>query len=126
MNRELTEHRESLWWLVAPPLIWAGHLLASYCTAAIYCQKYAQREDPLGQVRWAIAIYSALALLAIAALGVRGYRRHQYGDSTGSHSFDTAADRHRFLGFASFLLACISAVAVVYQSLPAVFIGSCR
>ena len=126
MNEQLAEERESLWWLAAGPLIWCAHLLASYCSAAIYCQKFAERGAALGGVRWAIAMFSALALFGITLVALRGFRRHQYGDSTSTHDFDTKADRHRFLGFATFLLAGLSGVAVVYQALPALFIGSCQ
>jgi hypothetical protein len=126
MTEQLREERENLWRLAAPPLIWAAHLLLSYCTAAIYCQKIAARGDSLGAARTAIAVFTAVALAAIAFVGVRGYQRHRYGDSTTPHDFDSPEDRHRFLGFATFLLAGLAAVAVVYQALPAVFIGSCR
>jgi len=126
MNERLREERESLWRLAAPPLIWAAHLLSSYCTAAIYCEKFAGRGDSLGAARIAIVVYTVVALAGIAVFGVRGYQRHRYGDSTTPHDFDSPEDRHRFLGFATFLLAGLAGVAVVYQALPAAFIGSCR
>ena len=126
MQEELREERESLWRLAVPPLIWAAHLLLSYCTAAIYCEKLAARDDSLGLVREAIAVYTGLALAALALSGVRSYQRHRYADSTTPHDFDSPQDRHRFLGFAALLLAGLAALAVVYQALPAVFIGSCR
>lgn len=126
MQDQLREEQDSLWWLAAAPIIWAAHLLLSYCTAAIFCEKAAERGVPLGAARVAIAVYSAVALAALIALGIRGYRRHRYGDTTGTRHLDTPQDRHRFLGFATVLLAGIAAVAVVYQALPAVFIESCR
>ena len=126
MNEQLREERESLWPLAAPPLIWAAHLLASYCTAAVYCEKFVARGDSLGAARTAIAVYTVLALGAIAFVGAQGYRRHRYGDSTTPHDFDSPEDRHRFLGFATFLLAGLAAVAVIFQAFPAVVIGSCR
>lgn len=126
MDEQLKEARESLWRLTAPPLVWAAHLLFSYCTAAIYCEKFAARGDSLGLVRAAIAVYTALALWVITLAALRAYRRHRYNDSTGPHDFDSPEDRHRFLGFATFLLAGLSGVAVIYQALPALLIGSCR
>lgn len=126
MKDQLEEEHERLWRLALPPVIWGLHLLLSYCTAAIFCEKFAGRSDPLDPVRTAVFAYTGLALVAIGVIGLRGYQRHRYGDSTTPHDFDTPKDRHRFLGFATFLLAGISAVAVVYQTLPAVFIGSCR
>jgi hypothetical protein len=126
MNTDLREERESLWRLVAPPAIWAAHLLLSYCTAAIYCEKVAEHDGSLGPVRIAIAIYTAVGLAGIGYFGIHGYRRHRYGDSTLPHDFDSPEDRHRFLGFATLLLSGLSAVAVLWQALPAVFTGSCR
>jgi hypothetical protein len=123
MKQQLHEDRESLWWLASSPLIWGLHLLLSYGTAAIYCQKLA---CSFASARLAIGVYTGLSLAAICAIAVRSYRRHRYGDAEGLHDFDTPEDRHRFLGFATFLLSCLSAVAVIYQALPAVFIGSCR
>lgn len=126
MNEQVREEHESLWWLAAAPLIWAAHLLASYCTAAVYCQKLSSRGAPLGSARIAIALYSLLALGALIALGVRSYRRQRFDDTLGTQHRDTPEDRHRFLGFATLLLASIAGLAVLYQSLPALFIGSCR
>lgn len=121
----MNESHESLWPLASAPLVWALHLLASYITAAIYCQKLG---GSLAPVRGAIAGYTVLALLVLAFFGVRGYRRQRAGSGAAppTHSFDTPTDRHRFLGLAALLLSGLSAVAVVYQALPAVFIGSCR
>lgn len=125
MNSKLAEEHESLWRLAASPLIWSLHLLLSYCTAAVFCEKLAG-DASFATVRWAIAVYTAFALVGIGYFGVRGYRNHRYGDASLPHDFDSPEDRHRFLGFATLLLSGLSAVAVLYQALPAVFIGSCR
>lgn len=125
-DTDLPEKNESLWVLAASPLIWAAHLLLSYCTAAIYCVKLAEPDGSLGPVRIAILAYTALALPAIGVIGWRGWRRHDFGDASLPHDFDSPADRHRFLGFATLLLSGLSAVAVVYQALPAIFLASCR
>ena len=126
MIDELHEEHESLWRLAASPLVWAAHLLASYGTAAVFCEKFAGQDGSLASVRAAIAVFTLLSLAAIGVIGFRGYRRHSYGDASTPHDFDSPEDRHRFLGFATLLLSGLSAVAVVYQALPAVFIGSCR
>jgi hypothetical protein len=125
-DERLPEERESLWMLTVGPAIWSLHLLLSYGTAAIYCAKVAEGDGPLGPVRWAIATYTVLALVGIVIGGVRGYRQHSYGSATVPHDFDTPADRHRFLGFATVLLSGLSAVATIYVAMPALFIGSCR
>jgi len=123
MNEPLRERHESLWWLAAPPLLWGFHLLASYCTGAIVCQKLA---GSFTAVRLAIAAYSLIALGALAAVGLHGYRRHRHDARDGTHHLDTAEDRHRFLGLATLLLSGLAALAVCYQALPALFIRSCR
>lgn len=127
MDKErFPERSESLWMLTVGPAIWSVHLLLSYGTAAVYCAKLAGGEGPLGPVRWAVALYTVLALVGIAGSGMHGYRQHTFGSATVPHDFATAADRHRFLGFATLLLSGLSAVAIAYVAMPVLFIGSCR
>lgn len=121
----LPERRESLWWLTAGPLLWALHFLACYLTAAIWCAK-AGRLAELGWVRGAVAAYTVVALAGIGWTFLHGLRRHRHGAATVPHDFDTPGDRHRFLGFATLLLSGLSAVAVIYVALVAVFFGTCR
>ena len=122
---ELAEENQSLFLLAASPVLWAAHFFLSYLTAAIWCAKVAGPGGSLGGVRVAIAIYTVLALGGIGSIGWRAFRRHSYGTATRPHDDDTPADRHRFLGFAALLLSALSAVAVFYAALAAVFIGSC-
>lgn len=122
----LPEKNESLWMLTISPALWAGHFLLSYVTAAVWCAKLAGRDGSLLEVRLAIAVYTALALLGIGITGWVGYRRGDLGCSSTPHDLDTPEDRHRFLGFATLLLSCLSAVATLYVALAAVFIETCR
>jgi hypothetical protein len=122
---ETHESKQSLWLLTVSPTIWAGHFVACYATAAIWCAKYAGSDQSLGAVRVAIAIYTVVALIGIGITGFIGYRRHTFGDTTGPHDFDTPEDRHRFLGFATLLLSVLSAVATVFVALAALFIDKC-
>jgi hypothetical protein len=124
--KELPERDESLWLLTIAPSIWAVHLLVSYATASIWCGKIVGPDGSLGGARTAIVVYTGLALLGIARTGWAGYRRHGYGAETVPHDFDAPEGRHRFLGFATFLLSGLSAVATVYVALAAVFIKTCR
>lgn len=117
------EHEESLWMLAAPPTIWAVHFLLSYITAAIWCAKVAAPLDP---VRIAIAMYTAVALVGIAITGWRGVRQHRLGTATVPHDFDTPEDRHRFLGFATLLLAGLSFVATIFVALTVLFVKTCH
>lgn len=123
---ELRERRQSLWLLTIGPSIWALHFLASYITAAIWCAKVAGRDGPLGPVRAAIGIYTALALLGIGLNAWAGWRRHRFGASARPHDLDTPEDRHRFLGFATFLLAVLSGIATIFVAVVALFFDDCR
>lgn len=112
--------------LVAGPVLWAAHFLASYVTVAIWCAKVAARGEPLGAARIAVGVYTALALLGIAVVGAWGWRDHRAGRGMPPHDADTPEDRSRFLGFATLLLAGLSAVAVAWEALAAVFVETCR
>ncbi len=126
MTSVLSERRESLWVLVASPMIWAAHFLVCYCTAAVACAKIIPPNGSLWKVRVAIAIYTGIALLGVAAVGWHGLARHRFGGSSLPHDDDSPEDRHRFLGFATMLLSGLSAVAIAYAALAALFIESCR
>ena len=124
MTESFSEGRDSLWWVAAAPGVWSVHFVLSYASAAIWCAKYAGPDASLGGARLAIGLYTALALAALAGVGLRGlgqYRR----SSADTHS-DSAESRHRFLGFTLLALSGLSALAIVYEALAAVFIGSCH
>ncbi len=123
----LREEHETLWLLTVAPAIWAAHLMLSYITAAVWCARYAGPGGPLDGVRTAIWVYTAVALSGIGVVAWIGYRRHTSGGTeTVSHDFDSAEDRHRFLGFATLLLAGLSAVATTYSALAVWFFRTCR
>jgi hypothetical protein len=117
---------DSLWQLAAAPLVWAAHLLLSYATAAIFCEKVAGRDGALDGARVAIAAFTAVALLAVGIIGWRAWKAER-GDGGPAlpHDSDSTEGRRRFMAFATLLLAGLSAVAIVYAALPALFIGSC-
>lgn len=123
---ETHERNQSLWLLVSSPTIWAGHFLACYLTAAIWCAKYADSDRSLGSVRLAIAVYTLVALTGIGYIGVVGYRRSRLHSSQTSQDGDTPEDRHRLLGFATLLLSGLSAVGTLFVALAAYFIEDCH
>jgi hypothetical protein len=116
----------SLWLLTIAPTIWAMHLLLSYVTAAVWCAKYATAGGALGGARTAVMWYTAAALAGIAVVAREGYGRHRHGTEATTHDLDSAEDRHRFVGFATLLLAGLSAVAVLYAALAAAYFETCR
>lgn len=126
MMKSLSENRESLWRLIVSPTVWALHFLASYVTAAIWCAKFAPASGSIAAVRWLIAAYTVAALLAIGWNGWNGYRRHRLGAAELPHDADTPEDRHRFLGFATALLAGLSAIAVIFAAMAVVYFQDCR
>ena len=125
-QESLPERPSYLLLLAASPTVWAAHFLLSYCTAAVWCEKFAAENGTLGAAGVAIWAFTAVALAAIVGIGWHAWRRHRYGDSELPHDFDSPADRHRFLGFACALLAGFSAVAVLYSALAVVLAGTCR
>jgi hypothetical protein len=124
-EQPLPERAAYLALLAASPTIWAAHFLLSYCTAAVWCAKFAPVDGALGSAAVAIWIFTAAALLGIAVIGSRAWRRHRYGDDELPHDFGSPEDRHRFLGFACALLSGLSALAVLYSALALALVGSC-
>jgi hypothetical protein len=116
----------SLWLLTIAPTIWATHLLLCYITAAVWCAKFVGSGDPLGGVRRAITWYTVVALAGIGFIGWEGLRRHRHGTEATTHDLDSAEDRRRFVGFATLLLAGLSAVGVFYAALAASYFETCR
>jgi hypothetical protein len=123
---EAREGRQRLFRLVAAPLAWAAHFALTYATVAVWCARVAGREGPLGHARTAVAAYTAVALVVIAAVAHDAWTRYRLGGDRTPLDADTGAGRHRFLGLAAFLLAGLSAVATLYAALAVALIGSCR
>lgn len=117
---------ENLLRLALAPGIWLLHFFSCYLTVALWCAKVEPLRGPLGTARWLCVGYSAIALIAIVICARHAYRRHALGDETIPYDDDTAADRHRFLGFAELLLAALSFVATCYVALPFGILSTCR
>ena len=125
-TRSMSEERESLWRLVVSPLIWAAHFMACYVTAAMWGAKQVERTADLTAVRWAVLGYTVVALIGIGLNGWDGWRRHRFGQEELPHNLDTPGDRHRFLGFATVLLAAMSGIATVFAGIVALYFHDCR
>lgn len=113
----------NLWTLLTPPTVWALHFLFAYVAAAMAC---GETPFELGPVRVAIGVATALALGLIALAGRQAYRHWGMGADRPPHDAATDEDRQHFLGFATLLLCGLSAVAVVFSALPALFLSDCR
>lgn len=120
------EHEESLLRLALCPAIWAAHFLACYLTVALWCEKVAPPGHELGLARWLCVGYTVVSLIALGACARNAHLRHRFLGGRIPHDFDSPVDRHRFLGFAEFLLALLSFVAVSYVALPFGVFSTCR
>lgn len=122
---DLPERPVYLALLAGAPAVWAIHFLLTYMTAAVWCARFAGRGGSLAPLTTAIVIYTVAALAGILFIGWGGYQRHQYGQSTLPHDFDSREDRHRFLGFSTLLLAGLSAIATLFIAGAALAIDVC-
>ena len=125
MTTELRDKPATLWILAAPPTVWAAHFLLSYVTAAIVCAKATRSVAAVAPAQLAIVVYTVAALLAIAWLARWGWRQHAEGGKALPHDDDTPEGRERFLGFATFLLSGLVAVAVIFLALSVALVGTC-
>lgn len=121
---EVQERRQSLWTLTTAPAVWAAHLLVTYAVAATWCGA-AGRHASLGPLRVAFGVGTLLALAAVGVVVWQGWVRYQLGDAVPTHHRDTPEDRHRFLGLATFLLALLSGVAMLFLTLAVALVGNC-
>jgi hypothetical protein len=111
--------------VVAAPVVWAAHFFASYATAAIWCAKAAGPDRSFGGARLAITLYTSAALLAVLLIGWRALVSHRAAPAVAEDR-DSPEGRHRFLTFATLLLAGLSAIAILYVALATALVGSCR
>lgn len=119
----MTEAWKTLWPILFGPTIWALHFLVCYVFAAVFCAKTGDSAD-FSVVRLVVAVATAVAIAAIALVGFLGYRQWAIVSDVRQDQ-PTDVDRRQLLGQAAILLCGLSAVAVVYVALPALFIASC-
>lgn len=112
----------TLWTLIVPPTVWAGHFLFSYLWAAVSCAKVGL----FARFPTVFVVGTALALSAILLSGWIAHRQTRIPGDPPPHEHGTNIDRLRFLAKATLLLAGLSFVGVLFTALPVVFIGDCR
>lgn len=113
----------TLWTLIWPPTIWAGHFLFCYILAALWCEK---AGGSLRTVQWSIGAATLLALLLILVAGAIAFHQMRLPGDDPPHEEGTREDRFRFIAMSTLMLAGLSFVAVVFTALPAVFFGVCQ
>ncbi|MBB3712597.1 uncharacterized membrane protein YcjF (UPF0283 family) [Limimaricola variabilis] len=125
-EHEFAEERESLWRITLGPTIWAFHFAISYAAVSVYCFRF-ERMFEMGWLRAGLIAMTLAMLVAIAWIGWRAFLRWDVrGTGEFSNPEGSAEDRHQFLGHAGFLLALVSFIGVVYDTLPLILLGSCR
>ncbi|AZV23489.1 MAG: hypothetical protein E5Y74_24655 [Mesorhizobium sp.] len=121
--RIIPKEVETLWTLFTAPVIWAGHFLACYALAAIWCAKRGDLGFAVVQAGIVAMTLAALAMIVLS--GWLAWRQWGFGTNDPPHDDPTATDRNLFQGFATLLLCGLSFVAVLYVGLPLLFIDGC-
>ena len=116
-----------LWSVVISPSIWALHFLVCYAGAAIYCEKLG-RDAELGDIRVLVLGATAVALAGIGLSSFRLWRvrGRSLTDNDFEYEHDTPEERHRFLSHVALMLCLLSAVAVIYVTIPMLYLSTCR
>ncbi len=116
-----------LWRVIAAPIVWALHFLFCYVFAAVYCEKLG-RDASLGGPTIVIigATVVALGLIGLSVLSLWRVRGRSLTDNDFEFEHNTAEERHRFLSHVALMLCVLSAVAVLYVTIPMLYLSSCR
>lgn len=116
-----------LWRVIAAPIVWALHFLFCYVFAAVYCEKLG-RDASLGGPTVVIigATVVALGLIGLSVLSLWRVRGRSLTDNDFEFEHNTAEERHRFLSHVALMLCVLSAVAVLYVTIPMLYLSSCR
>lgn len=114
--------RVTLWTLIVPPTIWAGHFLFSYLWAAVSCAKV----GTFARFPVTFAVGTLLALALIAGSGVIAWSQSRTPGDDPPHDEGTDIDRLRFLATATLMLAGLSFVGVLFTAMPVVFLRDCH
>lgn len=122
LRRRILGLRVTLWTLIVPPTVWAGHFLFCYLWVAISCAK----TGAFARFPAAFVIGTAVALAIILASGAIAWVQARGPGDPPPHEQSTDRDRLRFLALATLLLAALSAAGVVFTAAPALMLTDCR
>jgi hypothetical protein len=126
--------RDSLFSLIAGPLVWVVHFLTLYIFTAIACAHGFFDHEIFG-VRVVLLVGGAVTLVAVALIldaMVLSYRRWRGEPSDGQpaplppHDRNDVASRRRFMAYAGFLLSGIALIVTIWETLPIVFFSTCQ
>lgn len=101
--------------MLAGPLIWAAHFLFIYAVNGVNCARPALHDTWLGLSAplWIIVAASLLALLAMAVIFLRHYWRMPRTATVG------------FVPWLAGALSLLSAVAIVWETMPVLLVPAC-
>ncbi|MEP1588980.1 hypothetical protein [Sulfitobacter sp.] len=122
----LGKTEDTLWTLIAAPTIWGFHFLFSYALVAWQCAPNGDPFRDIGGGRMQIGVITVICLGLIGLILRRAWREWHAGGGDIHNDADTPEARERFLEFSTLLLAALSFVAVLFETLPIVMIGDCR
>ena len=126
--------RDSLFSLIAGPLVWTAHFLSLYLFTAIACAKGFFHDEILG-LRVPQLFAGAVTVVAVVLIldaVVLCYRRWRGLSGEGRvaplppHDSSDMASRRRFMAYAGFLLSGLALIATIWETLPIVFFASCQ
>jgi hypothetical protein len=126
--------RDSLFSLIAGPLVWTVHFLTLYILTAIACAHGFFHEEILG-VRVVPLFGGAVTVVAVALIldaVVLSYRRWRGLPADGEpaplppHDSSDVASRRRFMAYAALLLSGLALIATVWETLPILFFATCE
>ena len=126
--------RDSLFSLIAGPLVWTAHFLSLYLFTAIACAKGFFHDEILG-LRIPQLFAGAVTVVAVVLIldaVVLSYRRWRGLSEDGRpappppHDSSDIGSRRRFMAYAGLLLSGLALIATLFQTLPIVFFATCR
>lgn len=126
--------RDSLFTLIAGPLVWVAHFLSLYLFTAIACAQGFFRQEFLG-IGVVPLFGGAVSVIAVALIAdglVLSWRRWRGLPSDGApaplppHDGADVASRRRFMAYAGLLLSGLALIATVWETLPILFFATCE
>jgi hypothetical protein len=122
--------RDSLFSLIAGPMVWVAHFLSIYIFSALACARGFFEVEALGLpivplVGGAVTLVAVVLIVDAGVLSWRRWRGAQ-GEGEPPHDDNHPASRRRFMAYAGLLLAGIALIATIWEALPVLFFTTCR
>ncbi|MBJ6978523.1 MULTISPECIES: hypothetical protein [unclassified Luteimonas] len=111
--------------IAAPMLLWALHLVVVYSLQGVTCAEglALTRHAGLTALAWSVLALTAVTFTLLAWLGRRAWRGWRAAQA--DRSAPALAARRRFAAAASGALCVLSAVAVLFTTIPVLLLPGC-